>query len=130
MYFNEQLSKQVNAIFFTFTRQEGGGRFLINFKFIIFCSQQNKVNESKEKLKNLSQSLEHMQACGKGNFRNSLTLCSPVLLDLFKKFILNFCTDCNMNVRDLLIDYNCISKVSDFFWLVLVRLRLSKFLFC
>ncbi|XP_037036717.1 uncharacterized protein LOC119074527 isoform X2 [Bradysia coprophila] len=42
-----------------------------------------QVCESKEKLKNLSQSLKHIEVCGK---------------------------DCNIHMRDLLIDYNCISK--------------------
>lgn len=44
-----------------------------------------QVVEAKEKLKNLSQSLKTLRSCRK---------------------------DCNIHMRDLIIDYNCITKVS------------------
>lgn len=44
-----------------------------------------QVAEAKEKLKNLSQSLKTLRSCRK---------------------------DCNIHMRDLIIDYNCITKVS------------------
>lgn len=43
-----------------------------------------QVIEAKEKLKNLSQSLKTLRSCRK---------------------------DCNIHMRDLIIDYNCITKV-------------------
>lgn len=43
-----------------------------------------QVAEAKDKLKNLSQSLKTLRSCRK---------------------------DCNIHMRDLIIDYNCITKV-------------------
>lgn len=56
---------------------------LINFSY--FATSHTQITESKEKLKNLSQSLKTLQTCGK---------------------------DCNIHMRDLIIDYNCITKVN------------------
>lgn len=52
---------------------------------IDFLSKKKKISEAKEKLKNLTQSLKTIRICGK---------------------------ECDIHIRDLMIDYDCITKAS------------------
>lgn len=86
--FNETLRTQVISPLAHYCFAINLKRIFIKYQVMLIVINQTiytiQVADAKDKLKNLSQSLKTLRSCRK---------------------------DCNIHMRDLIIDYNCITKV-------------------